>query len=73
MVRFNSSMTYALRTIKLYVMAKGSVVMANYVVVDASTHYNLFLDRPWIHKIRVISSTYYQIIKYTIEEEIMEL
>lgn len=43
LVGFNNNMSYALGTIKLSVMAKGTVVMENFVVIDTHAHYNLIL------------------------------
>ncbi|XP_075083267.1 uncharacterized protein LOC142167015 [Nicotiana tabacum] len=33
-------------------------------VIDAKTSYNILLGRPWIHENKVVSSTYYQCLKY---------
>lgn len=62
LVGFNINTKYALRTVKFLVMEKGSMVMINFMVVDASTHYNLILGRLWIHKMKVILYTYHQVI-----------
>ena len=33
-------------------------------VIDAKTSYNILLGRPWVHENRVVSSSYYQCLKY---------
>lgn len=52
LVGFNSNTT--LGSIKLLVMENRSMMMTNFVVVNASTHYYLILGRPWIHKMRAV-------------------
>lgn len=73
LVGFNSSITYALGTINLPVMAKGIFVMENFVVVNALAHYKLILGRPWIHKMNLVPSIYDQVIKYPTEDGVMEI
>ena len=33
-------------------------------VIDAKTSYNILLGRPWVHENRIVSSSYYQCLKY---------
>ena len=33
-------------------------------VIDAKTSYNILLGRPWVHGNKIISSSYYQCLKY---------
>ena len=38
-------------------------------VIDAKTSYNILLSRPWVHGNKIISSSYYQCLKY-LESEV---
>ncbi|KAH0683563.1 hypothetical protein KY290_022186 [Solanum tuberosum] len=38
-------------------------------VIDAKTSYNILLGRPWVHENRIVSSSYYQCLKY-LEDDI---
>ena len=33
-------------------------------MIDAKTSYNILLCRPWVHENRIVSSSYYQCLKY---------
>ncbi|XP_049374052.1 uncharacterized protein LOC125839127 [Solanum verrucosum] len=33
-------------------------------VIDAKTSYNILLGRPWVHENKIVSSSYYQCLKY---------
>lgn len=33
-------------------------------LIDAKTSYNILLGRPWVHEKKIISSSYYQYLKY---------
>lgn len=63
LIGLNSSMTYTLGTIKFPVMAKRTIMMENFVVVDSPLHYKLIVGRLWMHKTRVVPSNYHQVIK----------
>lgn len=73
LVGFNSSTTHTLGAIKLHVMAKGSFIMVNFVIIDALAHYTLILEKSRIHKKKGLLSTYHWVIKYLIEIGIMEI
>lgn len=46
--------------------------MSNFEVVDVPAHDDLMLRKLWIHKMRVVPSTYNKVIKFHTEEGIME-
>lgn len=54
-------------------MVVESIVMTNFVIVDATLHYNIILGKSWIHKLRAVHSMYHQIIKYPTAEGVMEI
>lgn len=58
LVRFNSSITYAIRTMVLPIMLGGFIVMTNFVVIDVPRYYNAILSTLWIHKIKAVPSTF---------------
>lgn len=73
LVGFSNRTAYTLETIKFPIMAKGSIVMTNFVVVNVPIHYNLIFSKLWIHKIRMVPYAYHHVIKYPTNEGIMDV
>lgn len=44
LIRFNNNTTYAVATVVLPVIGKGSIVMTNFVEIDIPTHYNAIFE-----------------------------
>lgn len=59
LLRFNNRTMHTMGTIKVPIMAKESMVMTNFIVVDTLVHYILILGRPWTHKMKVVFPTYH--------------
>lgn len=70
---FNCYTTYAIDTTRLPIMVTRSIVMTNFVIVDALFHNNVILGKPWIQKMSVIPSTNHEVMNYPIEEEVTEI
>lgn len=64
LVGCNNNTTYVIGIVVLKVMVIASITMMNFMVIDVPINYNTIHRRPWIHKIKVIISTYHQVIKY---------
>ena len=50
--------------ITLPIAVKDKVQMTELMVVDAPSAYNMIVRRPWLHSMKVVSSTYHQKVKY---------
>jgi hypothetical protein len=62
---FNQDGQRSLGTIVLDLDIDGFRSQVNCQVIDAPTSYNLLLERPWIHKYRVVPSSVHQCFKYS--------
>lgn len=67
LVVFNGNVTMSMGTME------GVIILTNFVILNTSTSYNVILGRTYIHKMRVIPSTYQQLIKYPTIDRIKEL
>lgn len=65
---FNTSTMYIVGIMVLLVMVIDFIIMRTFVVINVSTHYKTILGRPWIHKMKVVPSTYHKVIKYPTNE-----
>nr|XP_016447223.1 PREDICTED: uncharacterized protein LOC107772244 [Nicotiana tabacum] len=45
-------------------ITEGVIKMTLFEVVDSDMGYNIILGRPWLHEIRVVPSTYHQLLKF---------
>ena len=59
--------------IRLPVQARSEVVEVNFIVMDAYSPYTAILARPWLHAIRVVSSTLHLMVKYPSGDQVGEL
>ena len=59
--------------IRLPVQTGSEVVEVDFIVVDAYSLYTVIVARPWLHTLRVVSSTLYQKVKYPSEGQIKEI
>ncbi|KAH0664110.1 hypothetical protein KY290_027749 [Solanum tuberosum] len=62
--RFNQGGQRSKGSIKLDIHMKDLRSSAWMHVIDAKTSYNILLGRPWVHENRIVSSSYYQCLKY---------
>jgi len=49
------------------------VVEVDFIVVDAYSPYIAIVARPWLHTLRVVSSTLHQKVKYPLEGQVKEI
>ena len=59
--------------IRLLVQARSEVVEVNFIVMDAYSPYTAILARPWLHAIKVVSSTLHLMVKYPSGDQVGEL
>lgn len=45
-------------------MVLVATLMANFVMIDVLTHYKAILEKPWLHKMIGISSTFHKVFNY---------
>lgn len=64
LVGFDGKETGSIKGIKLPVTARGVIQLTFFLVINSSSAYNAIIDRPWIHAMKVVSSTLNQKIKF---------
>ncbi|XP_021867041.2 uncharacterized protein [Spinacia oleracea] len=73
LVGFSGESLRTIGEISLPTYAEGVNVMTKFNVVDCPSAYNVILGRPWIHKMKAVSSTYHQSIKFPTKWGVMEV
>ncbi|XP_049394584.1 uncharacterized protein LOC125858841 [Solanum stenotomum] len=61
---FNQGGQMSIGSIKLEIHMEDLRSSSWMHVIDAKTSYNILLGRPWVHENRIVSSSYYQCLKY---------
>ncbi|KAH0755793.1 hypothetical protein KY290_026063 [Solanum tuberosum] len=61
---FNQGGQRSIGSIKLEIHMEDLRSSAWMHVIDAKTSYNILLGRPWVHENKIVSSSYYQCLKY---------
>ncbi|XP_074305863.1 uncharacterized protein LOC141641085 [Silene latifolia] len=64
LVGFSGEMKHSLGEIVIPTFAGGINKQVRYLVIDGPSNYNVILDRPWIHEMKVVPSTYHQSLKF---------
>ncbi|XP_009593786.2 uncharacterized protein [Nicotiana tomentosiformis] len=70
---FNLTIVTTRGEILLPTNAEGVTKTTLFVVVDGDMGYNAILRRPWIHKMKVVPSTYHQLLKFPTPEGIKQI
>ena len=60
-------------TICLPVYVEGVNQMIKFMVVGGPSAYNAILGRPWIHSMKVVPSTYDQVIRFPTKKGVREI
>ncbi|XP_070052982.1 uncharacterized protein [Nicotiana tomentosiformis] len=68
LVRFNLVSVTTRGEILLLRNAEGVVKTTLFGVVDGDMGYNIILGRPWLHEMKVVPSTYHQLLKFPMPE-----
>ncbi|XP_019253929.1 PREDICTED: uncharacterized protein LOC109232628 [Nicotiana attenuata] len=61
---FNNAVERTSGEIILHVFADGMTLETTFHIIDQATAYNGIVGRPWIHSMRVVPSSLYQVIKF---------
>ena len=59
--------------IRLPIKTDSEVVEVDFIVVDSYSPYTAIVARPWLHALRVVSSTLHQKVKYPSEGLVKEI
>ena len=70
---FNGAMTTSLGDVVLLVQAGPITLNVQFSVVDNLSSYNANMGRAWLHKMKVIPSTYHRMVSYHMEEGQVDL
>ncbi|KAL5572667.1 hypothetical protein UlMin_022264 [Ulmus minor] len=73
LVGFSGEQKFTVGDIALLVYVGGINLNVNFTELDSPSAYNMILGRPWIHKMRAVPSTFYQVIKFPTKWEIKEI
>ena len=58
--------------IRLPIQTDSDVVEVDFIVMDAYSPYMAIVARPWLHALKVVSSTFYQKVKYPSNGQVKE-
>lgn len=64
LVGFSVEVKVTLGEVDLPVYAEGMNMNTTFPIINADSAYNVILGRPWIHEMRGVPSTYYQLMKF---------
>ncbi|XP_038716828.1 uncharacterized protein LOC120010181 [Tripterygium wilfordii] len=64
LIGFNGEVSHSLGEVVLPIYAPGLNKQTRFSIVDSPSDYNAILGRPWLHAIRVVPSTYHQVLRY---------
>ncbi|XP_070004807.1 uncharacterized protein [Nicotiana sylvestris] len=73
LVGFNLASLTTRGEILLLMNAEGVMKMTLFGVVDGDMGYNIILGRPYLHEMKVVPSTYHQLLKFPMPEGIKQL
>nr|XP_016434368.1 PREDICTED: uncharacterized protein LOC107760775 [Nicotiana tabacum] len=73
LVGFNLASVTTQEEILLPTNAEGVIKTTLFKVVDRDMGYNIILGRPWLYEIKVVPSTYHQLLKFLTPEGIKQI
>ncbi|XP_009772653.1 uncharacterized protein [Nicotiana sylvestris] len=73
LLRFNLTSVTTREEILLPTNAEVVIKMTLFEVVDGDIGYNIILGRPWLHEMRVVPSTYHQLLKFPMPQGIRQI
>ena len=66
--RFNGSSTTSLEDVVLPVQVGSVIQNVQFSVVEDLSHFNAIMGRTWLHDMKIIPSTYHQMVSYLTED-----
>ncbi|XP_038701845.1 uncharacterized protein LOC119998569 [Tripterygium wilfordii] len=73
LIGFNGKVNHSLGEVVLPISALGLNKQTRFSIVDSPSAYNAILGRPWLHAIRVVPSTYHQVLRYPTNGGVREI
>ncbi|XP_023883671.1 uncharacterized protein LOC111995959 [Quercus suber] len=73
LVSFDEKVVIPKGQIRLPVHTGLEVLKVDFIMVDAYSPYTTIVARPWLHTLRVVSSTLHQKVKYSSEGQVKEI
>lgn len=70
---FNGATTILLGDVVLFVQAKPIILNVCFSIVEDLSLYDAIMGRAWLYKMKVISSTYHQMVSYLTEVRHVDL
>lgn len=66
-------MSLAVGIIPLTVSTLPYNLLTEFTIMDTPTPYNMIVGLPWLDKLRTVSSTYHQVLRYSFPQRVMEI
>ena len=73
LVSFEGRLVTPMGLIKLPVQSGTDVVEVDFIVIDVFSPYTTIVGRPWLHTLKVVSSTLHQKVKYPSGDQVLEI
>ena len=73
LVSFEGRLVIPIGLIRLPVQLGTDVVKVDFIVVDVFSPYTAIVGRPWLHTLKVVSSTLHQKVKYPSGDQVLEI
>ncbi|XP_074351792.1 uncharacterized protein LOC141690937 [Apium graveolens] len=64
LVGFSGETKRTLGEITLPTYAQGVNLLEKFYIINVDSSYNIIMGRPWIHNLKVVPSTYHQVLKF---------
>ncbi|XP_074377797.1 uncharacterized protein LOC141719326 [Apium graveolens] len=64
LVGFSGEKKRTIGEITLPTYAQGVNLLEKFLIIDGDLTYNIIIGRPWIHDLKVVPSTYHQVLKF---------
>lgn len=73
LVGFNGETVQVIGKVTLPIETHGVTIYSKMIIIDANSTYNVVLERPWLHHMKVIHSSYHQMITFSVFEKIEKI
>lgn len=66
LVGFSGDTSQVIRKVTLLVETHKEAIYSKMVVIDVGSTYNVILDKPWLHDMKVVPFSYHRTIKFLV-------
>ena len=73
LVGFSGENKFTIGDITFPIYTGGVNLNVTFAILDSPSAYNVILGRPWIHKMRAVPSTFYQVVRFPTKWGIKEI